>query len=75
MITSSYLTVVLTDLRPRGRRQGVGSEVVLSSEAEPVGGLLPGPGPQQLAGQLRGEVVLSEALDCHQVAPVSKTIK
>ena len=70
MIVTS-LTVVLTDLGPRGRRQGVGCEVVLGPEAEPVGGVLVSPGPQQLGGQLRSEVVLSEALHRHQVAPVT----
>ena len=70
MIVTS-LTVVLTDLGPGGRRQGVGCEVVLGPEAEPVGGVLVSPGPQQLGGQLRSEVVLSEALHRHQVAPVT----
>ena len=70
MIVTS-LTVILTDLGPRGRCQGVGCEVILSPEAEPVGGVLARPGPQQLGGQLRGEVVLSEALHCDQVTPVT----
>ena len=63
-------TVILTDLGPGGRCQGVGSEVVLGPEAEPVV-ILAGPSSQQLGGQLRCEVVLSEALDCDQVAAVA----
>ena len=65
------LTVILTDLGPGGCCQGVGCEVILGPEAEPVGGVLARPGPQQLGGQLRGEVILSEALHCDQVTPVT----
>lgn len=64
------LTVILTDLGPRGRRQSVGCEVVLGPEAEPVV-ILARPPSQQLGGQLSREVVLSEALHRDQVAAVT----
>ena len=69
MIVTS-LTVILTDLGPGGRCQGVGGEVVLGPEAQPVV-ILARPASQQLGGQLRREVVLSEALDRDQVAAVT----
>ena len=49
----------------------VSLQVVLSSEAEPVGVRLSQPASQHLAGQLCREVVLSEALDSHKVAAVT----
>ena len=67
------VSVVLTDLVPGGRGQAGGLQVVLSSEAEPVGVCLPQAAPQHLAGQLRGEVVLSEALYRHQVTAISRS--
>ena len=64
------MAIVLTDLRPGGGGQSVGLQVVLRLVSQPVGGVLLVPGPQQLARQLRGEVVLSEALHRHQVTPI-----
>lgn len=64
------LTIILTDLGPGGCCQGVGGEVVLGPEAQPVV-ILARPASQQLGGQFRREVVLSEALDRDQVAAVT----
>lgn len=66
------VSVVLTDLVPGRGGQGGGLQVVLSLEPEPVRVGVLGSASQELAGQLRREVVLSEALHRHQVTSISR---